>query len=72
MAAPHASKVVRGRLIEVRRRRSFVEAIVYPGPKAEGEPVAEWEFPISFRYDLQLAIDTADRQTKLEEPKASE
>lgn len=71
MAAPHASAVVRGRLIEVRRRRSYVEAIVYAGPTAEGEPVAEWEFPISFRYDLQLAIDTADRQTKPGEPEAT-
>lgn len=68
MAAPHASEIVRGRLIEVRRRRSFVEAIVYPSTSNKDEPVAEWEFPISFRYDLGLAIRTAYHQTELKEP----
>lgn len=43
--------------------RTFVEILVYAGPEAEGEPVGEWEFPHTWRYDLAGAARQAERQT---------
>lgn len=40
-----------------------VEVLVYDGPKAEGEPVGEWEMPIQLRYSLHDAALLAERQT---------
>lgn len=57
-------KVVNGRMIRVWRRRSAVEAFVWPGDTADGEPQAEWVFPISLRYDLDIAVHLADVQTE--------
>lgn len=60
---PHHAGVYNGRLVEVRRRRSYVECLVFAGETAEGEPVAEWEMPIQLRYDLRTAAQLAERQT---------
>lgn len=45
----------------------YVQSLVYGGPKAEGEPVAEWVLPIQLRYALSDAAHLAVRQTDFSE-----
>jgi len=61
---PDLARVVRGRMVHVYRRRGFVEALVYAGPVAEGEPLAEWEMPNQLRYNLDAVALTAEAQTE--------
>lgn len=41
----------------------YVEVLVYPTAKEEGEPVGEWEMPIQLRYHLAEAARLAELQT---------
>jgi len=43
--------------------RILVETLVYAGPEEEGDPIAEWEFPHTFRYDLDAAARLGEAQT---------
>lgn len=60
---PDLAVVVQGRMVEVRRRRGYVEALVFEGPTAEGEPLAEWELPNQLRYHLEDCARIANAQT---------
>ena len=59
-------RIINGRLVRVWRRRSAVEAFVWPGATAEGEPLSEWVLPVSLRYDLEAAAEIAYAQTPKE------
>jgi hypothetical protein len=64
MGSPTVYKeIIDGRLIVVRPRRGYVEALVYPGENEKGDPVAEWEMPNQLRYDLDLVARQAALQT---------
>lgn len=65
-------EVIDGRATVAQARRTkreglHVEVLVYPGPVAEGEPVAEWVMPIQLRYALSDAAKMAVHQTKFPE-----
>lgn len=48
--------------VEVTKRKKgydYVSTLIYAGPEKTGEPVADWELLISFRYDLPLAAQIA-------------
>lgn len=60
---PDYAEVINGRLVEVRRKRGYVEALVYESDKPEGEPVGEWEMPNALRYDLAAVARLAEGQT---------
>ena len=47
--------------------RTYVEVLVWEGPEAVGEPLAEWELPHSFRYSLDGAACLAVAQTHFPE-----
>lgn len=70
-------QVIDGHLTVTQTRRTkedglHVESIVYAGETAEGEPVAEWVFPIQLRYALGDAAELAVRQTKFPAPSATD
>lgn len=44
--------------------RTFVEVLVWEGPEATGEPLAEWELPHELRYSLDEAARLAVAQTR--------
>lgn len=44
--------------------RTFVEVMVWEGPEATGEPLAEWELPYQLRYSLDEAARLAVAQTR--------
>lgn len=54
--------------------RTYVEAIVWQGEEATGEPLAEWELPYQLRYDLDGAARLAVAQTRFPaaEPESEE
>lgn len=70
MGSPNTYKVIiNGRLVVVRPRRGYVEALVYPGESEKSEPIGEWEMPNQLRYDLDLVARQAALQTARSENK---
>jgi hypothetical protein len=65
-------EVVIGRATVTTARRTredglHVLSLVYETDEEKGEPVAEWVFPIQFRYDLPGAARLAVAQTLQQE-----
>lgn len=62
---PRLAVVLDGRMVHVRVRRSFVEALVFASatPESTEEPIGEWELPLQLRYSLNQAAMIANAQT---------
>ena len=60
---PNYEVVIKGRMVQVWRRRGYVEARVYSGPEADDNPISEWELPHQLRYSLYVAANLAESQT---------
>lgn len=59
-------KVINGRMVVARPRRTEIEVDVYSGPEKTGDPVGEWAMPKVL--GILLAMETAASQTPKETP----